>query len=265
MKKQIVVMFLVAIILAVTWTLTATHAGAEGSAQRIPVLVELFTSEGCSSCPPADALLESLDRAQPVVGAELIVLSEHVDYWNYIGWRDPYSSHLYSERQSSYARRLGRDGVYTPQMVVDGTREFVGSDARSATQALAEAAKAPKIRVQLSAGSVDPMKGVAARVETDVLPLSYGADEAEVYVAIALNHAESKVLRGENSGRRLTHAAVVRRLVKVGTIRPGQSFGADVQVKLDPGDGLQELRLIAFVQEPRSGRVVGATVQAVGK
>jgi hypothetical protein len=188
-----------------------------------------------------------------------------VDYWNYIGWTDPYSSHFYSERQSSYAQRLGRDGVYTPQMVVDGTREFVGSDARSAAQALAEAVKAPKIRVQLSAVSVDAMKGVAARVETDVLPLSYGSDGGDVYVAIALSHAESKVSRGENSGRRLTHTAVVRRLVKIGTIRLGQSFGADVQVKLEPGDGLQDLRLIAFVQEPGSGRIVGATGQAVGK
>src|SRR5260370_10404296 len=150
-------------------------------------------------------------------------------------------------------------------MGVDGSRGFDGRDAGSGSQELAEVIKATKLRVQVSALRVDAEKSVTARVETDALPVSYGSNGAEVYLAIAFSHAESKVSGGENSGRRLTHTGVVRGLLKIGTLRPGQNFSRDVQVKLEPGANPQNVRLIAFIQEPGAGRVVGATVQSVGK
>jgi len=129
--------------------------GIAGAADRLPeqrqaVLVELFTSEGCSSCPPADVLLERLERSQPVSGAQIVVLSEHVDYWNRIGWADPYSSPAFSARQEQYARHFRTQGPYTPQMVVDGRSEFVGSDARTAESAIRAATKHPKSTIHIA-------------------------------------------------------------------------------------------------------------------
>lgn len=264
-KQLAAAFFVVAAIGLAGWQLARTRLEAQSSRPPTPILIELFTSEGCSSCPPADALLEKFDRSQPVAGAELIVLSEHVDYWNYIGWTDPYSSSFYSERQNSYAQRFGRDSVYTPEMVVDGNSEFVGSDAQSADRALVEARKTPKIGVRLSAVALAGAGELNAHVETDMLPASYGRGESDVYLAVALGHAESKVLRGENSGRRLSHAGVVRSLTKVGTLRSGQSFGKDVRIKLQPGMSPQNVRLVAFIQEPGAGRVFGATMQPLAK
>ena len=240
-------------LLAVALLFASDHA--TGNA---PVLVELFTSEGCSSCPPADRLLQDLDRTQPIAGAELIVLSEHVDYWNHIGWTDPFSSKFFSDRQSAYSDHFGLNSVYTPEMVVDGTTEFVGSDSRQADQACKRASESGKVPVRISKLALDG-DTIHAHVESDAVP----SGNANMFVVVALNHAESQVQRGENAGRRLTHVAVVQSLNQVGSVEKGKAFAKDVTLKVSPGTDASNLRLIAFVQESGPGKVLGAALEKV--
>ena len=230
---------------------------ANDNAQRTPVLVELFTSEGCSDCPPADALLERLDRSQPVNGVELIVLSEHVDYWNDIGWRDPYSLHEYSERQGAYAGHFRIGSVYTPQMVVDGHFEFVGSDERGAIAAIEDAAKTAKVPVSISSIHLVAGNAVSLHVEAGRLPSSSAASSADVLIATADESDESHVSRGENAGRTLKHIAVLRTLTRVGTVDQSGEFSQDVRIHINRGNA-GNLRVIAIVQEAPIGRVLGA-------
>jgi hypothetical protein len=240
-----------------------THLAAADSAPNTPILVELFTSEGCSSCPPADELLEKMDALQPVPGTQLIVLSEHVDYWNHDGWTDPYSSASITDRQSAYVRALGLKTPYTPQFLVDGTEELQAHNNEQVVQLLQKAAAAPKIPMRLESVSVEPGNPaiVQGRVESDV---SSEKHKADVFVAIALDHAESQVARGENSGRHLSHVAVLAELTKVGRLEPGKSLGQDFRVKLKlPGPGPMNLRIVAFAQEPGPGKVIGVVLKSV--
>jgi hypothetical protein len=193
----------------------------------------------------------------------MIVLSEHVDYWNHIGWKDPYSARFYSERQSKYASRFGLDGVYTPQMVVDGSSQFVGSDSGLADKAFAKAIGIRKLSLHLSSISADKSDTLRAHLDTGTLEPAFGSREADVWVAVALNRAESQVAAGENAGHRLAHVSVVRSLTKIGALKQGQALAQDIQLKLEPGTDWRNLRLIAFVQEPRQGRVLGALAAPV--
>jgi len=236
-------------------------ADAGTNAPGSPVLVELFTSEGCSSCPPADKFLQDMDRLQPIPGANLIVLSEHVDYWDHDGWKDPYSSHFLTERQNSYAAHFGLNSAYTPQMVVDGTAEFVGNSPRRAKPVLEKALTANKIEVRISSVIRDG-NTLRAHIDAGSLP-EHGASHADVFVVVALNRAESQVRAGENEGHRLTHVGVVRSFTKIGKVDTKTSFGAEVRVSLNLGDDRANLRLIAFLQASGPGKVLGAAVQPV--
>lgn len=222
------------------------------SPQETPVLLELFTSEGCSSCPPADRLLETLDRTQPVPGTELIVMSEHVDYWNRLGWTDPYSSPEFSKRQQQYAARFGLDSVYTPQIVIDGRFQAIGSEGLAVHANIREARKQPKLPLSITGVSREGGQ-VSAKLASEV-PLR---KRVVLQVALAQERAETAVPRGENSGRRLSHVAVVRSLRSVATLRPGDRPPKEISIPVPQGVRAEPLRLIVFLQDAESGQVVG--------
>ncbi len=226
----------------------ATSAALQ-AAERSPVLVELFTSEGCSSCPPADQLLSELYKSQPVKGAQVIVLSEHVDYWNRLGWVDPYSAHLYSDRQQQYARTLRVEEIYTPQAIVDGRTEAVGSNARKLESAIEEAARAQKVPLTLTAARENG--GVSVRLSFDPAL----ARNPAVLLAVVEREVETHVANGENGGRMLSHVGVVRSLTPAGKADSEGRFQATL--KVDPQWGVKGLRVVAFLRE-RSGKVIGA-------
>jgi hypothetical protein len=236
---------------------SAASEATNEAAQRLPVLVELFTSEGCSSCPPADVLLGRLDRFQPVPAAELIVLSEHVDYWDDIGWKDPFSSHQFTLRQSDYARRFWLDGPYTPQMIVDGDAQLVGSDEKEALRAIENAAKMTKIPVTLSAPRLQGDKSLVLHVAFGPVASSLGYKSSQLLFAVADDSDQSSVSRGENAGRTLKHVAVVRTLTRVGTIDNSGAFSKDVTVSTGDAN-VPHLRVVAFLQEDASGHVLGS-------
>jgi hypothetical protein len=224
-----------------------------------PVLVELFTSEGCSSCPPADTFLQQLDEQQPISGTQLIVLSEHVDYFNHEGWRDPYSSHLFTDRQYAYVHALGLNDAYTPQILADGVYDLWGKKLQQAEDLLRKAAASPKVPIRIRSASIDhKILLLRAQIEVDGTEESHSA---QIYAAVALDHAESQVLQGENRGRRLKHVAVVQILKTIGKLKKGETVDEDISIKLNPAADDKNLRLIVFVQESGPGKVLGAALQ----
>lgn len=235
----------------------ARSGQADDGAQRVPVLVELFTSEGCSDCPPADALLGELDRKQFVPGAEAIVLSEHVTYWNHLGWRDPFSLDVATQRQEEYVRRFGLDSAYTPQIVVDGTSQFVGSDRRALVSALTKAVAKPKIHLAIE----------SARWDAGSVHFTLRAEKlnrAKLIVALASDATHSEVARGENAGRTLHHTAVVR------TFKELDARDVDGRTISIDGGGVPrgvnrdgKIRLVVFAVDHEAGRVITAAEQGL--
>jgi hypothetical protein len=238
----------------------STSSDPSKSAARRAVVVELFTSEGCSSCPPADELLARLDETQPVEGAEVIPLAMHVDYWNYLGWDDPFASHQFSERQGEYAEAFRRSGVYTPQMVVDGVKEFNGGDEDLALEALGKAAREPKAEVLLTRAPSRAGEPVGISVQIDGFPKQTEGDSVYVLLAVTEGGLASEVERGENGGRKLKHAGVVRVLKQLGVVADtrGGPFKAETLVPVEKNWRSENLRAVVFAQERGTRRVLAA-------
>lgn len=225
-------------------------SGAAVPDESPPVILELFTSEGCSSCPPADQILALVAAHGNVSGVPVITLSEHVDYWNYLGWRDPFSRAAFSQRQQNYARRFRLESAYTPQLVVDGATELLGSDAKRASAAIAAAASAAKTPVRVQVASTGNNK-FSVHVEA---PAAAGS---EILAALVTDSAVSEVNRGENSGRRLSHASVVRDLIKVG-VSHRDGYNGDFTLDAGKAAVRDADRVVILVQENGQGRISGA-------
>jgi hypothetical protein len=230
----------------------AMRPAAAPVAARPTVVVELFTSEGCSSCPPADDLLGRLRQEKLADGLEVIPLGLHVDYWNFQGWTDRFSSAGYSERQADYARKLGIEGPYTPQMVVDGGAQFVGSDASRARQAIIQAS----LRPQTAEVEISPQTGDKLLVRVKAAPTSSG----QVLLALTEDDLSSTVKAGENRGRELRHSAVVRELRNLGRLHNGV-FETQLPLTLKKDWKREKVRIVVFVQED-SGKIDGAAAVA---
>ena len=258
MRDVIALVPIVALLACARGDAAAPPAGAPPGR---PVLVELFTSQGCSSCPPADRMLAEI-AAQPLGERAVIPLAFHVDYWNYIGWTDPFSSADWSARQRRYGAAFDNGRIYTPELVVAGAADCVGTDgSRLRKQVAAAAAEPERATVELQpaprgAGGSWP---VTVKAQRRAEP---GAPAAEVLLAVYENGLETPVSRGENASRKLRNDRVVRRLVRAVTLPAGGGNAEQrVEVAVDPTWG-KDVGLVAFVQEPSTLRVLAVAEAA---
>lgn len=218
---------------------------------KTPVMVELFTSQGCPTCPAADKILSDLDATQPIAGAEIIALAWHVDYWDGFGWKDEFASPAFTQRQVVYSRSLNIGGTYTPQMFVDGTTYFVGTKLDKATKAITQATKNIKSEIGVS---LDKDK---AKISIPSLPKH---ERATVYVAFTQNDLTRKVERGNNAGKTLAHSSIARDLRAVASVEPQMSkFEGEFLLQIQPEWTREKLNLIVFVQENKSRKILAVS------
>lgn len=238
----------VTVILGLANFANISNSSASGAG---PVIVELFTSEGCSSCPPADDLLSRTLREDPNIAG----MSEHVDYWNHLGWRDPNSAAIFSERQSAYAKKFGLSSVYTPQMIINGTFQEVGN-------------KAPSVKRMLELGLKNRPAPLAMTCETkslEQLVVRLKLDKfyrtgCSAHISVTEDDIISPVARGENGGIELHHDAVVRHFF---TYRLDGTSEVTANLRLQNNWKKKNLKVVGFVQEPGPGKIIASCILRV--
>lgn len=205
-----------------------------------PIVVELFTSQGCSSCPSADKLLGELSKDEHV-----LALSFHVSYWNYLGWKDPYSSEQFTERQRTYAQKLRLNSIYTPQMIVNGTDEFVGSSRAKAEAAIKQATSTQEVQLQMTSN------------KENAIVVNYkltGSTENEwLNIALVEKHVKNEVPQGENQGKVLEHDNVVRVFKTLEAKKSGS-----ITITLPEKSNMQNAMVIAYIQRQNTFEITGA-------
>jgi hypothetical protein len=250
--------FAIAIVLSSALGSGFTAAQAQTATEKTPVVVELFTSEGCSSCPPADLLLGKIDTLQPVPDAQVIVLGEHVDYWEDGGWHDRFSSHAYTDRQKEYDDHFhAKNGIYTPQMVVDGSTQFLGSDPSEAVKAITAAAKIPKPKMTISNVTVD------GRKVSGSLTAAPFTGKGDLYAVLVDPTDSTDVKGGENKGHHVDHAGVVRTMQHIGTLKDLEKGPRAFSISAPSGATPATMRLVVFAQRGDGGPIVGAVSMPV--
>jgi hypothetical protein len=228
--------------------------------EALPVLVELFTSEGCSSCPPADALLRKLEGMRTDTGQRIVALSEHVTYWNRLGWADPFSAETFSDRQNDYGERFHLDDIYTPQAIVNGDREVNGSDGEAILRAVRLEGNAAAVKLEI----LNITAGARALSVTYSLSGTLPPEGAEVYVALADDQDTSYVGRGENAGLTLKHVSVARSLTRMVKLWAPEQRTVTIPLPESPGAQYAGGRhVVVFVQLAGLGKVLAIASQTV--
>ena len=231
-----------------------------GVPEDTPVVLELFTSEGCSSCPPADELLSHIGSS----AAGVIPLAYHVDYWDRLGWSDPFSSSQWTARQVVYIRAMELGGPYTPQIVIGGKWQCVGSDPRAVANAIAAARARPPAGLVTLRTSPPAAGSHKLNVRIGARMLRSTGDRALIVVlAIYENGLMAKIDAGENRDRKLSYDYTVRKIVPVFELNaaPGRALENEISVDLDPSWKLEHLGVAAFIQDENSLAIDGAAAQ----